>query len=141
MNTRTRWRLPVLALALALAASGCRRSGLVTVTGKLTYRGRPVPSTYVTFQPEEEDKRASHGLTDDDGNFMLTYDRSEVGVLRGRHTVFLRYRVSAEEEMEQAPPKASPELRAVIFKYRNPHTSPLHYDVTRNGQFIAINLE
>jgi hypothetical protein len=139
MNTRIRWRLP--ALALALAVCGCRGSGLVKVTGKLTYKGQPVPSTYVTFQPEEEGKRASHGLTDDEGKFFLTYSRSEVGALPGRHTVFLRYRVSAEEEMNQAPPKASPALKAVIFKYRDPRSSPLHYDVTRNGQFIAINLE
>src|SRR5438067_515994 len=115
MNTRTRWHLP--ALALAVAVSGCHRSDLVTVTGKLTYKGQPVPSTYVTFQPEEEGKRASHGLTDDEGNFRLTYSRTEVGALRGRHTVFLRYRVSAEEEMHQAPPKASEQLKAVIFKY------------------------
>jgi hypothetical protein len=128
-------------LALALAVCGCHRSGLVKVTGKLTYKGRPVPSTYVTFQPEEEEKRASHGLTDDDGNFMLTYDRAEVGALRGRHTVCLRYRLSAEEEMNEAPPKASAELREVIFKYRDPRTSPIHYDVTTDGQFIAINLE
>jgi hypothetical protein len=139
MNTRTRWHLPALALALALC--GCRGSGLVKVTGRVAYKGRPVPSTYVTFQPEDEGKRASHGLTDDDGNFMLTYSRSEVGAVPGRHTVFLRYRVSAEEEMHETPPKASEQLRAVIFKYRDPQTSPLHYEVTQNGQFIAINLE
>jgi hypothetical protein len=139
MTLCNRWHLP--ALALALAVCGCHRSGLVKVTGRLTYKGRPVPSTYVTFQPDDEEKRASHGLTDDDGYFSLTYDRSEAGALRGRHTVFLRYRVSAEEEMNEVSPKASPELREVIFKYRNPQTSPLHYDVTRDGQFIAINLE
>src|SRR5207244_5580136 len=115
MMTRNRWHL--LALALLLGLCGCRGSDLVNATGKLTYKGQPVPSTYVTFLPEEEGKRASHGLTDDEGNFTLTYSRAETGVLRGRHTVFLSYRVSAEEEMGKAKPKASKELKAIIAKY------------------------
>jgi hypothetical protein len=139
MNARSRWHL--LVVALGLAASGCRGSGLMKVTGKLTYKGQPVPSTYVTFQPEEEGKRASHGLTDDDGNFMLTYSRTEVGAVPGRHAVVLRYRVTSEEEMHEAPPKASPQMKAVIAKYRDPQKTPLRYEVTHNGQFIAINLE
>jgi hypothetical protein len=139
MNTRTRWG--ILAVALAVAVSGCRGSGLVKVTGRVTYKGRPVPSTYVTFQPAEVGKRASHGLTDDDGNFRLTYSSTEVGAVPGRHTVCLRYRVSAEEEMNEAPPRVSRDLKAVISRYRAPQTSPLHYDVTTNGQFIEINLE
>ena len=44
-------RHPILAavLAAALAAAGC--SGpLVKVTGRLTYKGQPVPSTLVIFR-------------------------------------------------------------------------------------------
>src|SRR2546423_3463945 len=99
------------ALGLLLAASGCG-GPLVNVTGRLTYKGQPVPSTSVIFQPEEEGKRASRGVTDDNGHFMLTHSKSDVGALRGRHTVFLKYHVTTEEEIGHIAPKASKELRA-----------------------------
>jgi hypothetical protein len=139
MHTRTPWYLA--ALAMLVAVSGCGGTGRFEATGRLTYKGQPVPSTYATFQPEEEGKRASHGLTDDEGNFKLTYSRTETGVLPGRHTVFLKYFVSNAEELHEIPPKASKELKAVIAKYGDPKTSPLHYEVTKNGQFFDIKLE
>jgi hypothetical protein len=139
MNLRTTSYLA--ALAFLAASSGCGNSGRFDATGRLMYKGKPVPSTYVTFQPEEQGKRASHGLTDDDGQFTLTYSRTETGVLPGRHTVFLKYYVSSAEEVHEIPPKASKELRAVIAKYGDPTKSPLHYEVTKNGQVFEINLE
>jgi hypothetical protein len=139
MKTPPRRLLP--ALALVLAVTGCNSSALVTASGRLTYKGKPVPSTLVTFWPEEEGKRASTGVTDDDGNFTLQYSRTEPGVLRGKHTVFLAYHVSMEEELRKIPPKASPELKAVIARYGDLKTSPLHYEITKSGQFIEIQLE
>lgn len=126
-------------LLLLLAAGGCG-SGLVSATGRLTYKGQPVPSTLVTFMPDDGG-RPSHGLTDDEGNFTVTYSRTQKGISRGGHTVFLRYDVSAEEETHAIPPKASKELKAVIAKYGDPKTSGLHYDISKNGQFIAIDLQ
>jgi len=72
----------LLALAL-LVCCGCGGPNLVTAKGRLTYQGQPIPSTYVTFQPKEEGKRASNGLTDDEGHFTLAYSRQEPGVLKG----------------------------------------------------------
>jgi len=139
MKTRTCWH--AAAAGLILAAAGCGGPGLVNASGRLTYQGKPVPSTLVTFWPQEEGKRASTGVTDDDGNFTLSYSRQEPGVLVGQHTVFLRYDVSLDEELHKIPPKASKELKAVIAKYGDLKTSPLRYEVTRSGQVIEINLE
>ena len=130
----------LLAAALVALAAGCG-GPLVKVKGKLTYKGQPVPSTYVMFQPEEEGKRASAGLTEDDGTFTLDYSRQEKGALRGKHKVWLRYYVSVEEELREIPPKASKELKAVIEKYGNADKTPLSYEVTKNGQFIEIDLK
>ncbi len=138
MKTRNRWRLA--SLALLLAVTGCG-GPLVNASGKVTYKGQPVPSTYVTFQPKEEGQRASTGLTDDDGRFELQYSRTEPGVLRGQHTVFLTYYVSVEEELGKIAPKASPELKAVIARYGDAKKSPLRYEIKTNGQFIEIQLE
>src|SRR5690348_285986 len=114
MHTRNRWHLTLL--VLLLAASGCG-GPLVKVTGKLMYKGEPVPSTIVTFHPDEEGKRASNGITDDDGNFALTYSKTETGALRGKHTVTLRYHLLADEELGKAKAKASKELKKIIDKY------------------------
>jgi hypothetical protein len=139
MRTRNGWRL-LAGLALLLAVSGCS-GDLVTATGRVTHKGRPVPSTYVTFQPKVEGKRASTGLTDDDGRFTLEFSRQEKCVLRGQHTVTLRYYVSMEEELRKIPPKASKELKAVIEKYGDPKTSPLQYEIKKGGQHFEIELE
>lgn len=138
------WPLAALALVLGLclvAVNGCGGSKRVTASGRLTYKGKPVPSTRVTFMPQEEGLRASHGTTDDEGKFTLKYSSTAQGVLRGQHTVFLTYEVSADEEMRKIPPKASAELKAVIAKYADLKTSPLHYELTTNGQIIEINLD
>jgi len=134
-------RVLILPLLLALLAAGCNRSGLVKATGRLTYRGQPVPSTYLTFYPDDVHKRPSHALTDDNGNFTVTNSRSDVGLFLGRHRVSLRYFPSGPEELGQAPPKASRDLKAVIARYGDPDKSTLHVEVTQSGQFFEINLE
>jgi len=139
MTTRTCCRLA--AAALILSAAGCGGPKLVPVPGRLPHQGKPVPSTCVTFWPLEEGKRASLGVTDDDGNFTLAYSRQEPGVLLGQHIVFLRYDVSLDEELHKIPPKASKELKAVIAKYGDVKASPLRAEVTGSGQFIEINLD
>ena len=137
---KTRYLFLPLLLAL-LAAAGCNRSGLVKASGRLTYRGQPVPSTYLTFHPDDKHKRPSHALTDDNGNFTVTNSRSDVGLFLGRHKVSLRYFPSGPEELGQAPPKAPKELKAVIARYGDPDRSPLHVEITQSGQFLEINLE
>jgi hypothetical protein len=127
-------------LILFVAVSGCR-GPLVNAKGRLTYKGQPVPSTYVFFWPEEEGKRRSTGLTDDDGHFTLSYSRTEPGVLLGKHSVALRYYVSPEEEQQQIQPKASAELKAIIAQFHDPKASRLQFEVTHNGQFIDVRIE
>src|SRR5262245_46362289 len=136
MKLRPLHLIPVAALLLTLTS--CSKSGLVNAKGRLTYKGKAVPSTHVFFWPEQEGKRRSTGLTDDSGNFTLSYSRTEPGVLVGKHTVFVKYYVSVEEELHQIPPKASNELKEVLAKYGDPQTSPLHFEITSNGQFIEI---
>jgi hypothetical protein len=127
------------ALALVVGVSGCS-GDLVSASGRVTYKGKPVPSTRVYFQPNDGSRRST-GLTDDEGNFTLRYSRTESGVKRGRHTVYLKYEVSADEELHKIPPKASKELKAVIAKYGDPKKSDLHYEITSSGQVFEIELK
>jgi hypothetical protein len=130
-----RWLIP----ALLVAASGCGSgSNLFKVSGRLTYHGQPVSSTQVTFVPEDG-SRASSAVTDGDGKFTLKASRTETGVIPGPHTVYLRYKPSPQEELGEVSPKASPELRNVLAKFKDQST--LHFQVNKDGQFIEIPLE
>ncbi len=136
---KAKLRAALLLSFLLAVTSGCSRSPLVQAEGRLTYMGKPVPSTYVIFHPMEEGKRESHGLTDDNGKFSLTFSRTEPGVLPGKHRIYLRYDVSAEEELGNIPPKANKELRAVIDRYGVTKQTPLTYEV-KGGDFFDIDL-
>ena len=130
----------VLVLVALLAAGGCS-SGFVEVSGRLTHKGQPVPSTLVKFMPDDG-RRAGKGVTDDDGRFVLRYSRDQTGATPGPCTVCLSYSVSMEEELGQIKPKAGPELKKVIAKYADPATSKLHYEITtKSSQVIDIDLE
>jgi hypothetical protein len=138
----TRFRFRVFpAIVLLIAAGGCNRSGLVNATGRLTYKGQPVPSTYVIFYPEEEGRRPSQGLTDDEGHFKLLSSTTATGVLVGKHAVILKYYVSADEELGKTPPKVSKELKAVILKYGDPTKTPLHQEIKKDGEHFDIAIE
>jgi hypothetical protein len=117
------------------------RSGprLVKVTGRLTYKGEPIPNTDVKFIPEDGG-RPSHGLTNKDGEFTLKFTRTEFGVTPGRHTVILTYDAVAEEQLpkEERVPSA---LRAAIARYGDVTKSELHFDVKEDDQVIPIALE
>jgi hypothetical protein len=129
-----------VALFLVLAASGCNQSPLVRVTGRVTWKGEPVPSTLVKFMPESG-ARPSTAVTNDDGFFDLRFGRNQMGAARGGYTVILRYEVSVEEELGQVPPKASKQLKAVIAQYGQPDKSDLHYEVTKGGDHFEIELK
>lgn len=135
MNTQ---RTGLVMVAL-LFAGGCG-GNLVEVTGKVTYRGQPVPSTRVTFLPEDGGRKSS-AVTDDEGRFRLKYSRSQVGAARGQHTVCLTYVVSNDEDLGKKPPKVSKELKAAIGRYADPKKSSLHFGVMNNGQVIDIEVQ
>jgi hypothetical protein len=127
-------------LLLLVVASGCS-SDLVTVTGRVTYKGEPVPSTEVRFNPDTEGVRPSIGRTDDDGRFSLRNSTRDRGAIRGKYTVTLQYAPSGAEESHETPPKASREMKENIAKYRDLSKSTLHYEITKSGQFIEIKLD
>jgi hypothetical protein len=138
MATRKLW---LAAVALFLAASGCGGPRLVKVTGKLTFKGQPVPNTRVFFTPDEEGQRGSSGVTDDEGRFTLKNSRTTDGALRGQHTVYLRYEPTAEEELGTSPAKVSRDVKEILGKYARGKSSDLHYDITSDGQFVEIDLK
>jgi hypothetical protein len=130
----------VLGATLVLLTTGCGGQKLMDVSGRLTYKGQPVPSTRVCFQPDSG-SRASLAVTDNDGKFRMSYSRGQSGVTPGPHTVWLSYVVGREEERGWVPPKASREVKTVILRYGDPKKSSLHYEVNKNGEVVNIDLQ
>lgn len=137
MKIQLGWCLAAVVLCAGVCGCG---SGRAKVTGRLTYKGEPVPSTRVVFQPDDG-SRGSIGRTDDNGCFSLSYSRQENRIPRGPYTVTLKYAPSAEEETHQIPPKLSRELREVIAQHGDQSTSNLRFEIKRSKQDIEIKLE
>jgi hypothetical protein len=86
----------LLALGLflaALVAVGCSSDPpLAEVTGKVTMNGKGIKNVRVDFHPDPDKGtrgKGSSGVTDDDGNFKLTYDGSKPGAIVGHHNVIV----------------------------------------------------
>lgn len=126
-----------LALALAPGLAGCGgEPGLVKVTGRVTYKGKPVPKGQVYFTPEKGG-RAADGALDADGNYRLgTFDLGD-GAYAGA------YQVSVVARGEDKAPPTGKKARVVMEedmqgtgeplvprKFLSPETSQLKAEVS-----------
>lgn len=88
---------------ICLLLAGCGGSGIVAVSGKLTFKGKPVTNAFVNFVPADGG-RPSMGETDASGKFTLTYDPQTKGVRTGKHKVFVTYNAVADAGKAGAVP-------------------------------------
>ncbi len=107
------------ALAVCALSSGCGGNNVVSVSGTLTYKGKPVTNAYVNFVPDNG--RPSIGETDANGRFTLTYDPQTKGAQLGKHRVFVMHNVAADADQPGTvpgmAPKMSPEMGELFNKY------------------------
>lgn len=78
----------VLLAAVCLPLTGCGGSGLVPVSGTMTYKGKPVTNAIINFTPSD-DGRPSSGKTDKDGKFTLYFDEQNKGIKPGKYKVYV----------------------------------------------------
>ncbi len=87
MKTKTIYTLGTILCSLMVVA-GCgkgNRPDLAPVHGNVTLDSKPLAGAMVVFQPEHG--KASHGFTNAQGRYELTYLRNIEGAVLGRHTV------------------------------------------------------
>ena len=81
-----------------LTCTGCGtpsdQPDLGTVTGRITYDGKPVANYIVNFQPPHG--RPSVGSTDADGSYVLDYTLTTKGAKVDTHKVFLIFDSSSD---------------------------------------------
>lgn len=126
---------------LGLAACwGCSRGGelpTAPVTGKVTYKGKPVPSGTVMFVPEKGP--AATGEIAKDGTYTLsTYSKNDGAVL-GKHKIAITALADMgdrlPEEQSPLPPPLIPD------KYLNQDTSGLTAEIKEGPNTVDLDLK
>lgn len=125
-------------LLFVVTTTGCSSGDFGTVTGKVTADGNPLPNAMVTFFPQP-DGRTSSGLTDENGEYELTYSRQQQGALKGEHMVRIttaiaegEYGDKIAEEKIPAKYNLSSELTKEVKGGRN----VIDFDLDLKGRII-----
>jgi hypothetical protein len=119
---------------LVLLLVGCRRGPqLAPVSGTVKLDGKPLALAEVTFQPENH-SRASHGVADASGHYVLRYNRDEMGALVGPHSVQIR------SATEVTLPNGKFELRPQLVPPRYNSQTELRREVKAGGNEFDFEL-
>lgn len=138
----------VLALPLVLSvlplATGCGGEAKGTVSGKVTYQGKPLPGGFVTFVPDNG--APVHSDIQSDGTYRI--DKAPVG------SVKISIQPKSEQDASQSSgmprnPKDYGKLQPAMTeakssippKYGNPNQSGLTYTVVKGSQQHDIDLK
>ena len=107
-------------LAVALLIAGCKDNGLEKVTGTVTLDDQPLADASVEFLPVDPMGSTASGRTDDSGDFVMEFSRSEVGVAAGEYTVSISTFDIADPQNDIA---AKPEQVPAIYNKKTELTA------------------
>ena len=135
-------RLALLGSLIGFA--GCDWTGIhtVRVSGTVMRDGKPIPNLFLNFQPATG--RPSWGITDQNGHYILHYDKTRDGAVPGRHKVWATFKpIDPREDkvMEAGHLKQPENLREILAKYGDPGTTPLKFDIETDNQVVDLNLD
>lgn len=162
MRTTVGYSSAIVGIAvLGLLTVGCSKgSGLKTgsVSGTVTFEGKPVPNAQVVFQPKQGGQNAV-GTTDANGRYTLMTG-TDKGALIGEHRVTVTVQSGAEQlsGIDAADPSAAygqammaaasgrppaaqtPSSGGIPAKYGDPATSGLEFTVKAGSNTINLEL-
>ena len=142
----------VVLVLCALTVFGCgpKRPETASVSGRVTYQGKPVAEGRIVFHPEDG-RRPAMAAINSDGSYRLTTFESEDGALPGKHRVTIKaVRVVggapvdelSKQSGEYVPNNAPlPTLEWLVpEKYSNLNTTTLTAEVKSGGNVINFDL-
>src|SRR4051812_48383729 len=134
----------LVSLSCVLIAS-CSGGGpaLAPVTGRVTYKGKPVASAAVSFAPEGGGARIATGQTDSEGRFTLGTFAIGDGATIGAHRVSVIARgpdrpAKPGETGSGMPGEMMPGDPTIPTKFFSPDSSGLTAEVKRGKNHIDL---
>lgn len=126
MNTATYPYRGLLCLIGMTAILGCGKSSRLEmgrVNGNVTLDGKPLAHAFVTFTPKESTEHSSTGVTDERGEYSLSYTYGNSGALVGEHLVIINSAAKNDESPKDPVLPASynteTQLSAAVKSGRN----------------------
>lgn len=128
----------LLFVAIVFGTLGCQQKGetLGTVSGNVTFQGKPVTQGMVMFRAQERGIYMTAQL-DDKGHYEVK-QATGAGLSPGE------YQVSINPPVVDAPmggPISRPTFSNIPLKYRDPNTSGLTLSVTEAGTMLNIDMQ
>jgi hypothetical protein len=121
-------------------------SKTAAVSGRVTYKGKPVPNASVSFTPVEGTGRAADGVTDSNGRYTLTTYSASDGAPPGKYRIHvIAYGPSRPPKPGETgsgmPGEMMPGDPVIPTKYFKPDTSGLTYEVKRGSNTANFDLQ
>ncbi len=140
VDRRRSFLAPFLGLALLLPM-GCGDAGgpeMASVSGKVTYKGKPVTKGTVSFVATKPGQRNATGMIDQTGAYKLQTENPGDGAEVGDYEVSI---FSHEEEILDYTPKTPVKVeRTIPEKYEDPKKSGLKSTVKPGSNTFDFDL-
>lgn len=141
-----------LSLGLVLILVGCGgdrdKPKLGKVSGKVTYKGKPVSSGHIVFTPSTgkggETGQTATGEIESDGSYTMTTFNTGDGAILGQHVVTVQL---SDTDYKSPQPKADGTIDYVMpkslgpKKYTSTESSPLRCTVEEGSMTFDIDLK
>ena len=143
MSSGNKSSIVILFLTTLPALCGCGDGSnfkVAPVTGLVMLDGEPLPNAIVAFRPESG--RSSSGVTNDLGEFELTYSAEKTGAIVGSHTVCISRGTSGQVQGMMSNPDTEPKAEAAptLPTVYNTQTN-LTAEVVDEENFVIFRLD
>jgi hypothetical protein len=124
------------ALAMLLAVGCGKEEGGATVSGHVSYRGKPFAKGHITFVPRGAP--AASAWIQDDGAYQLLGPNSSERIAPTAYDVVLMADQGSNKDPDEVRARRGFDLPASVM---NLTTTPLHFDVVEGPNTINIDLD
>jgi hypothetical protein len=138
LNGAAELTAPIAIAALTPLACGPTGPGMAQVSGKVTYKGKPVPKGTIAFVSTNPGRRNATAEIQPDGSYKLQTENPGDGALLGEYNVTIFAHDDAV--LDYIPPKPIPPKILTAVKYEKPGTSGLKATVQSGSNNLNFDL-